>query len=228
MSIKQSQIEAISFDSFSTVVDVHSTQGKLEGLVDNPAEVSRLWRTYVWRYRPLCNFLGYVSHHEINRAALEYVFELRGIEASDEQLEEIARSYYEMEPFEDTREGMERLHDAGYDLYILSNGDYNVLEAMVENAEIEDLIVDLISADDIKTYKPHVRLYKHAARRIGSSPEQIAHVSAAWVDVLGGMYAGMQGIWTNREDKPRGLQPFDGEPDLITDDFIGVADAFEA
>lgn len=85
-----------------------------------------------------------------------------------------------MEPFEDVREGIERLADAGYDLYILSNRDFDVLEARVENANLGDLIEDLISADEIKTYKPHVRLYKHAARRTQTPPERIAHVSATW------------------------------------------------
>lgn len=227
VTLKTDRIECFTFDSFSTVVDVHTGVDRLSEYVDDPERVSQLWRSYVWRYRPLCNFIGYVSHQDINRSALEYVFEMLNIDVPDEEIDEIARVYYDMEPFEDTREGMERLHDAGYDLYIISNGDPPVLNAMIENADIEHVIEDMISADEIKTYKPHVRLYKHAARRIGTPAENIAHVSAAWADVQGGMYAGMQGIWTNREGKPRGLQPFDGGPDLVTDDFHGIADVID-
>jgi FMN phosphatase YigB (HAD superfamily) len=38
------------------------------------------------------------------------------------------------------------------------------------------------------------------------------------------MYAGMAGVWVNRQDEPPGLQPFDGDPDLEVTDFHGLAD----
>lgn len=226
MSIDSRRVETILFDSFSTVVDVHSVEQTLADHVEDPARVSRRWRSQVWAYRPLCNFLGWKTHHEINRSALEYVFEIEDVDATADELDEIARSYYEMEPFDDTYAGMKRLSEAGYDLYILSNGDQAVLDAMVENAGIGELIEDEISADEIKLYKPHVRLYKHAARRSRTPVDNIALASAAWPDVQGGLYAGMQGVWVNREDKPPGLKPFDGDPHLVVEDFHEMADEF--
>lgn len=228
MSIEVERVETVTFDSFSTIVDVHTATEKLESYVEDPEHMSWLWRTYVSHYRPLCNFLGYMSHHEINRAALKYVFGKFDVKASDEELDEIAQVYYEMEPFEDVREGMERLRDAGYDLYVLSNGDHDVLDAMVSNAGIGDLLDGLISADEIRIYKPHVRLYKYTAQQTGTPPDNIVHASALWGDVLGGMYAGNQGVWVNRQGEPRGIQPFDGEPDQVVSDFLELAEELGA
>lgn len=223
MSLDTGQIDTVMFDSFSTVVDVNVSKN-LEDFVDNPELTSQLWRTYISRFRPLANFIGYCSHAEINRQALRYVFELRNIPYTEDDLEEIASIYHDLDPFDDVRSGMERLRDAGYDLYILSNGDHNVLSSMIENAEIEHVIEDAISANEIKTYKPHVRLYKYAANQASTPPENIVHCSAGWWDVQGAMYAGMQGAWVNRKGKPQGLQPFNGEMDLEVTDFHDLAD----
>lgn len=228
MPLDTARVETVCFDSFSTVVDVHTATEALSEFVDDPARVSRRWRSRVWAYRPLCNFLGWLGHHEINRSALRYVLEREGVEVSDDDLDKIARVYYEMQPFDDTYDGMKRLADDGYDLYILSNGDHAVLDAMIEDAGIADLIEDAISAAEIRTYKPHVRLYKHAARRTGTPVDRIAHVSAAWPDVLGGRYAGMQGVWVNRAGNPPGIQPFDSDPDLEVRDFHELADELGA
>jgi 2-haloacid dehalogenase len=227
MAFEANRVDSITFDSFSTIVDVHSSIDKLANYVEEPERISRLWRAYVWQFRLASNFYGYVPHHTINKQAIQYVFNLLDISYTDDDLEDIASSYYEMEPFDDVRGGMDRLNDAGYDLYIVSNGDDAVLDAMIENAGIEDIICDKISADEIKTYKPHPDIYKHAARRIGVPRENLVHISASWDDVHGAMNAGMQGIWANRNNKPDGLKPFDGGPDETISDFYELADYFD-
>lgn len=224
MVFRPDQVDTVMFDSFSTVVDVSTATDVLDDYVDDPEHVSWLWRSRVSSYRPLSNYIGYVSHHEINRSALEHVFKVLGVEADEDEIDEIANIYHDMEPFDDVRGGMQELKDAGYDLYILSNGDQDVLDSMLEQAEIEPLIEDTISADEIETYKPDVQLYKYAARRASTPIKKIAYGTSTWYDLQGGMYAGMQGIWINRKDHPEGLKPFDGDPDREVRSMYEMAD----
>ncbi|MFB6133006.1 MAG: HAD-IA family hydrolase, partial [Halanaeroarchaeum sp.] len=109
--------------------------------------------------------------------------------------------------------------------YVVSNGNPEMLESMVEHAGIGDLIEDTISADEIRTFKPHVDVYRHAAARTGTPIEEIAHVSAGWFDVQGAMHAGMQGVWVDRKADP--WEPFDGTPDLRIETFFDLVDRFE-
>ncbi|UHQ96367.1 haloacid dehalogenase type II [Natrinema halophilum] len=227
MTVDSGRVDTVMFDSFSTIVDV-DVSSVLAEYVEDPELTSQLWRTQISRFRPLANFIGYVPHEEINKQALRYVFEMLDVPYTDEDLDQIGSIYHRLDPFDDVRAGMERLSDMGYDLYILSNGDHDVLDSMVENAEIDHVLTDVISADEIKTYKPHSRLYKYAARRTGEYPENIVHCSAAWYDVQGAMHAGMQGIWVNRKDQPQGLRPFDGEIDSEVRDFDEIADILSA
>lgn len=224
MALNARTTEALTFDAFGTLVDVHTAEEKLSEYVDNPGRISELWRFRVLAYRPLCNFIEYRSHHEINKDALRFVFENQNIDVGSEALEEIASVYHEMEPFDDVYESMQALHEEGYDLYILSNGDPELLSSVVEAAELQDFITDLISADEINTYKPSPEIYSHAIDRVQPPRNGVAHVAGEWADVLGGVNAGMKGIWLNRGGRPMGLRPSGQTPDLIAETFEDITE----
>lgn len=217
-------IKALTFDAFGTLVDVHTAEQKLNKYVDNPARISELWRYRVLAYRPLCNFIEYESHHEINKDALRFVFENQNIEINDNIIDDIASVYHDMEPFDDVYQSMNALRNEGYDLYILSNGDADVLNSVIRNADLEGVISRAISADEIQIYKPSPDFYSYAADEIDMNPDNIAHVAGEWADVLGGMNVGMRGVWVNRGGRPKGLRASGYDPDLITDTFDGITD----
>ena len=118
---------------------------------------------------------------------------------------------------------MARLDDAGYPLYVVSNGNPEMLDSMVRAAAVEDLITDTISADEIETFKLSSDLYRHAAARAGTPVDRIAHATAGAGDVAAARYVGTQGVWVDRQGEP--WERFYGEPDLVVEDFHGVADA---
>jgi len=145
---------------------------------------------------------AYETFYEINRDALAYALAAHGIDLSADEREEILEVYHELEVFDDVRESVERLHGAGYDTYVLSNGNPEMLESMVDHAGIGDLLVDTISADELETFKPDPDLYRHAAGRTGTPIDELVHVSALWFDVQGAINAGMQGVWLDRKGNP--------------------------
>ncbi|MFB6310595.1 MAG: HAD family hydrolase, partial [Salinirussus sp.] len=128
--------------------------------------------------------------------------------------------------FDDVRPAMQRLVDAGFDCYVISNGDPEMLEAMVEHVGIGDVIEDAISADEVETFKPAAEIYRHGAARTGTPIDEIVHATAGWSDVLGARHAGMQSVWVDRQDDP--WEPFDGKPHLIVDTLSELADELNA
>jgi 2-haloacid dehalogenase len=223
MSFDPAQVSALTFDSYSTVVDVDSAADALAEHVDDPDSVSTLWRAHSLFYTLVCNHFGdsYDSFYELNRQALTHSLAVHGVEAAESTRDEILAAYMDLDTFADVRGGMERLA-AEYDIYIVSNGDPAMLDAMVEVAEVDDLVTDTVSADEIETYKPAAELYEHAAERAGVPTEELAHTSAGWYDVQGARHAGMQGVWVNRDGEP--WVRFDREPDLTIPDFHALAD----
>jgi len=227
MPFDPDRVSTVTFDSYSTLVDVEAAESALAERVSDPEPVSRLWRSRSLAYTFVANYVdAYKPFYEINRDALQYALAAHNVDVSPEERDEILAVYHELDVFEDVRDGIERLRDAGYDCYVVSNGDPAMLDSLVEHAGIEDVIEDTVSADEIRTFKPAADLYRHAAGRTGTPITNIAHVSAGWFDVLGATHAGMQGVWVDRKGTP--WEPFAGDPDLRIESLHELADELTA
>lgn len=227
MPLARDEIETITFDSFTTLVDVLGTTTRILGqYVDDPDPIVSLWRTRAVEYRMLCNFMGkYEPYQRTTRQALEYSLAVHGVTLSDAEIDDVADVFHNLDVFDDVTATFERLDDAGYDLYIVSNGEPTLLDTIVERANIGDHVLDTISADEIEVYKPDAAIYHHASDRTGTPIKNVVHVATPWYDVYGAMHAGMQAVWVNRQERP--WEVYDGDPDLIIDDLHELVKKFE-
>jgi len=227
MSFDPDRVSTVTFDSYSTLVDVDAAEAALADRVDgDPRPVSRMWRARSLLYTMIGNFVdAYQPFYEMNRDALTYALATHGVDVSEDERDEILAVYHELDVFDDVRGGMERLREAGYPLYVVSNGNPEMLSSMVEHADIGDLIEDTVSADEVETFKPDAEIYRHAAGRTGTPIDEIVHVSAGQFDIAGAVHAGMQGAWLNRSDGAREL--FGPQPDFVAGSIHDVAEALE-
>lgn len=227
MPLDTDDVKTITFDSFTTLVDVEtSTRRALVEHTEDAEQVANLWRVRAVEYRMVSTFTDeYESYEETTRDALAYALAANDVDLSDSTIDEITSVFHELDVYEDVYPGMEQLVDSGYTLYVLSNGNPAVLDSMIERAGIGDLIEDTISAEEIEAYKPDPRIYEHAAERIGTPIENVVHVATPWYDIYGAIHAGMQGVWMNRNDLP--WDRFDGTPDRIVDSFAELQAALD-
>ncbi|PSQ00976.1 haloacid dehalogenase type II [Halobacteriales archaeon QS_5_70_17] len=219
------RVTTVTVDSYGTLVDTDAVEARLADHVDEPEPVSKLWRSRSLMYTMVGNFIGYYQpFYEMNRAALRYALDAHDEDVSADECDEILATYHELDVFEDVRDGIERLLDGGYEVYVVSNGNPDMLASMVSQAEIEALVADTISADEIQTFKPHPSIYRYAAGRTGTPIEEIVHVAGPAFDVLGAMHAGMQGAWIDRDAGP--WESFAGiHPDVTISSFHDLAEA---
>jgi len=223
MSFDPDRVTTVTFDSYSTLVDVEAAEAALADRVPDPEPVSALWRSRSLAYTFVANQIGaYQPFYEMNRDALQYALDAHGVDISEDARDEILGIYHELDVFDDVRDGIQRLRDGGYDTYVVSNGNPEMLASMIEHADIADLIENTISADEVETFKPAAELYRHAAARTGTPIDEIAHASAGWFDVLGASHAGMQGVRLDRKGTP--WEPFAADPDLTVDGIHELAD----
>lgn len=219
-------MSTITVDSYSTLVDVDAAETALSRHVSNPEPISNCWRSRSLLYTMVGNVIGaYQPFYEMNRDALQYALDVHGVDVSPEERDDILAVYHELDVFDDVRGGIERIRDAGCECYVVSNGNPEMLDSLVTHADIGDVITDTISADEIEVYKPAPQLYRHAAARTGTPIDEIAHVSAGWLDVQGAKHAGMQGVWLNRTGAP--WEPLGGEPTLTVTTFHEFADELD-
>jgi 2-haloacid dehalogenase len=226
MAFDPDRVETITVDSYGTLVDPYATVAKLGEYVD-ASLVERIaveWRARSILYTMVGNAIGfYQPFYEMNRDALAYAAASNGAELSDDEIADVLSVYHELDVFPDVRDGLERLVDGGYDVYVVSNGNPEMLESMVDHADIGDLVSDTVSADEVETFKPSPEIYRHAAGRVGTPIDRVCHVAGPSFDVLGCSNAGMQAVWLNRDGGP--WEDFAGAvPGLEAETFHDVAD----
>ncbi len=220
MSFDPTAVETITVDSYGTLVDPAAVETALETAVDaeHAQSISDQWRSRSLMYTMVSNFTdSYQPFYDMNRDALRVSLADHGVDLSSATIEDILSAYHDLDPFEDVRRGLEAVTDAGYEVFVLSNGNPAMLESIVETAALESILSGTISAHEIRTFKPDADIYQHAAAQTETPLESIAHVAGPTFDVQGAMHAGMQGVWINRT---AGLwDPFAAEPDLTVETF---------
>ena len=85
-------------------------------------------------------------------------------------------------------------------IYVITNNSKWYVSENLRNKGIRP--AEIISADDVKSYKPHPEIFLYALRRAGLSPEEVVHVGDSYYsDVLGAKNAGISAILVDRDGK---------------------------
>ena len=226
-------VTAVTVDSYTTLVDVGSQAAVLEERVDgmgadDAERVSRRWRDKYIEYSMVANDIDeYRPFWDLIGQGLRYALEAEGYGVPADVRDEIRSTVYEdrLTVFDDVADGLGRIAGLGYEVYVLSNGNPEMLDHLLAAADPEGVVSDAISADDIEVYKPDPAIYRHAAARVGEPIDRILHVSGGSMrDVWGAKHAGMRAAWLSRpeEDLPR--EELGRDPDLVVEDFHDLAD----
>lgn len=100
---------------------------------------------------------------------------------------------------EGTRELLDWFAGRGYRLGIISNAEGQI-QRLVEHAGIADRFEAVIDSGELAFEKPDVRIFRHAAEAMRTTPERCIHIGdLVEVDVAGARGAGFTPILVDRE-----------------------------
>ena len=128
------RIQAIAFDAYGTLFDVHSVialcNRKFPG---HGAELSRLWRGKQLEYTWLRSLMGqYKDFWMVTESALVFACRSLGLACPTETRRELMESYLRLDTFPEVKSALGKL--AQHKLAILSNGSPKMLAAAVKHA----------------------------------------------------------------------------------------------
>lgn len=180
-----SNIRALAFDVFGTVVDFRSTiidegraiEARTGVRVDWP-ELADRWRG---RYAPnlarvMSGELPWTVLDDLHRGALDEVLaELSGEALSEADRAEFNLVWHRLRPWPDSVPGLTALRRA-YILATLSNGNVALLADMAKHAGLPWDCV--LSAELVRAYKPDPRTYGMVPELLRLRPEQVMMVAA--------------------------------------------------
>ncbi len=202
MNQAESTIQAVVFDAYGTLFDVHSVIALCEELFPGKGtQLSQLWRTkqleYSWQ-RSLMR--RYADFWTLTADGLAFACEALKLSVSTAQTAQLMDAYLHLKPYAEVPEVLRDLKHLP--LAILSNGSPAMLEPLVRNANLQDRFAHVMSVDALRCFKPDPRVYQLAVDKLNVPIASIAFVSSNGWDIAGCGAFGFKPIWVNRSGQP--------------------------
>jgi len=132
--------------------------------------IALLWRTtqleYTWR-RSLMGL--YAPFSTCTAQALDFAARSLGHHFAPDAMTILLQAYRELPAFPDAANGLARMRAAGHRMVAFSNGEVAFVRAVLTHAGILPMLADVVSVDEVKTYKPAAAVYRHLAARMGTA-----------------------------------------------------------
>ena len=134
----------------------------------------------------------------------------------------ILGTLHKLRAYSEVARSLQSLREAGLRLAILTNSTAQAAEAQLLYAGLRDYFEQVISANEIRCFKPAQEVYHHAARHLSVEPGQVRVVSAYDWDITGALQAGCAAAFVARPGHV--MNPFGPQPDVRGTDLGEVTD----
>ncbi len=208
-------MKTLAFDVYGTLIDTTSVTQQLERMVGQHASAfSERWREKQLEYsfrRALMK--QYENFSVCTRQALDYTDTYFQTQLSAHQKQQLLDSYRVLPAFPDVIPCLEQLKEKSIKMYAFSNGTASAVEKLLDTAGMKEFFTDIISTDEIQSFKPNPVVYQHLLKRINSNAENTWLVSSNPFDVLGADAVGLKSAWLKRNSSSI-FDPWEQEPTI--------------
>jgi 2-haloacid dehalogenase len=204
--MSEQMIKAFAFDVFGTLVDIASISKVFPEFgikLNDPKLFAEIWHSIQIQYALIMNATGrgFKPFSQLSLQALRFTAKIYHLQLDAEHAKKVNEAKLNLDPFPDSKRGLEELKVEGKDaiIAILSNGETTKTEKLLSNAGLRQYFDYIISAEDVKKYKPSPEPY--SSKRIGIPISDICLVSSNLWDIAGGQAVGMQTCWRGEDVK---------------------------
>lgn len=199
---------ACVFDAYGTIFDFASAAARCPDVPEpQRAALTSLWREKQLQYTWLRTLQGrYVDFWQITGDALD--FALDSLDITHSGLRERLMDLYRTLPaFPEVSDVLLSLRRAGFSTAILSNGSPAMLNAVVSGAGLTGLFDAVLSADAVRAFKTHPKVYQYALDQLKVPASAVSFQSSNAWDAHGAADFGMHAVWCNRYGQRRERLP---------------------
>ena len=191
-------IKLIVFDAYGTLFDVNSAAKKCKAKIgSNWESFANFWRMTQLEYTWLRSLMGrHKNFWQITEDSLDKSMKVFKIDKRMKN--ELLNLYKILATYPEVKKVLEKLKNKDFKLVILSNGTPELLNNLVNSNNLNNLIDDLFSIEEVKIFKPNPKVYEIPVKKYNIKPKEIIFLSANTWDVSGGGNYGYNSIWVNR------------------------------
>jgi 2-haloacid dehalogenase len=199
MTLDASSIRLITFDCYGTLIDWET--GMLTAMRPlfrrNGPQITDLQILEAYGEAEVALESGpYLAYREVLSRSLQEVGSRLGVKITADDGSEFAESLTSWEPFPDTVAGLEQL-SRRFRLGIISNVDDDLFA--VTRKKLNAPFDVVVTAEQVKSYKPSHRNFQEALRRSGLKKEEILHAGQSlYHDIIPANSLSLRNVWVNR------------------------------
>ena len=219
----------LAFDVYGTLINTHGVLSLLDDMIgDNAQAFSNTWREKQLEYSFRRGLMqNYIPFSLCTKHALDYACLAHKTQLSDAQKTQLLDKYKVLPAFDDVKVGLKQLKAQDYRLFAFSNGAADAVNTLLETAGISEYFEGVVSADDVKTFKPNPGVYSHFLRETNSTGANTWLVSSNPFDVTGAISHGMRAAWIQRS-KESIFDPWEIQPNTIATDLLDLKAKLES
>jgi len=212
----------IVFDVNETLLDLQTMEPVFERIFGEKRAM-RLWFANFIMYSAALTVAGvYVPFTDIGAAVMKMLADIEGIDIGDADKHELTEKFSTMPPHAEVPAALQKLRDAGFRLFTLTDNLLEVQTRQLEHGGIVELFERRFSADGVKHHKPSREAYAYFERELGVEPSQVCMIACHTWDTLGAVAAGWEAALIKRVGNDvLGVGP---QPDIVGNDLDDVAD----
>ncbi len=191
------------FDAYGTLFDVHAAVRRHQEAMGPEAQrFSDIWRAkqleYSWTRALMARYADFWA---LTEQALDYAF--AAVPSADKSKRaDLLAAYMRLDAYPEVPEVLKGLKQSGARLAILSNGSPNMLDGAVRSAGLQDVLDDVFSVDDLRTYKSNPEVYDMVTTSYRIFPDAVSFQSSNRWDIAGATAFGFRTVWINRAGMP--------------------------
>ena len=206
----------LAFDVYGTLIDTAGIAVELEHLVGKQSAMfAERWRDKQLEYSFRKGLMqDYQNFAVCTKQALDFTDAQLNTDLSSSAKTILLEKYQHLPTFYEVNSSLESLQNLDVQMYAFSNGSADKVIDLLKNAEIFDYFIDVVSTDEIKTFKPNPAVYSHFVKRAKTTPQNSWLISSNPFDVLGGLNIGMQCAWLQRSPAAV-FDPWERKPSTI-------------
>lgn len=216
------KFEFLSFDCYGTLIDWETGILKAFNTILShydfslsDAQILELYAQFESKHQAG----EYLKYKEVLKRVVHDFCAQFNIAATDIELNSLAESIKDWEPFPDTVAALKALKKR-YKLTIISNIDDELFAHTAKKLGLEfDWI---ITAEQVKSYKPSWQNFEVAIQRMGITPDKLLHIAQSiYHDIVPASSMGLTSVWVNRRKGQEGSGAtvlIHGNPDLEVPD----------
>lgn len=200
--LKFNQFKVLTFDCYGTLIDwessILSTLRPILSIYSKDIDDTQIIELFNKFERKIQNENEYVNYKEVLKRVMQQFGNKFEFSPSSSELNCLIDSLGNWRPFPDTVLALKKLKEK-YKIVIISNIDDDLFALTEKQLQVKFDWV--ITAEQVKSYKPSLKNFRYAIEKIGVSPDQILHIAQSlYHDIIPTNSLGLSNIWVNRKN----------------------------